>query len=213
VEGKFVVLEGIEACGKGSVVPYILNWFAGRGLATLHTREPGGTAYGEALRELLISKVHNAPPISDALGFYGARCDHTQNMIIPALQQGWNVICERYADSSLAYQVSSCPEVQAVHELCKPHLREPDLVLFLDISAETSLVRMDKRRIEKKIPLDKFESKGHDYLNQVRHNYIELSSDGVGRLKHNWTIVNAEQSLSGVVADIESCLAAFMGLA
>jgi thymidylate kinase len=103
--------------------------------------------------------------------------------------------------------------VQAVHELCKPHLREPDLVLFLDISAETSLVRMDKRRIEKKIPLDKFESKGHDYLNQVRHNYIELSSDGVGRLKHNWTIVNAEQSLSGVVADIESCLAAFMGLA
>jgi dTMP kinase len=210
VEGKFVVLEGIEACGKGSVVPYIRNWFAGRGLATLHTREPGGTAYGEALRELLISKDHNAPPISDALGFYGARCDHTQNMIIPALQQGWNVICERYADSSLAYQASSFPEVKAVHELCKPNLREPDLVFFLDISADTSLVRMEKRRIEKKIPLDKFESKGYDYLNQVRNNYTQLALDDSGHIKQNWRVVDAEQSLEEVVADIESYLAAFM---
>ncbi|WP_338924163.1 dTMP kinase (plasmid) [Pseudomonas silesiensis] len=210
MEGKLIVLEGIEACGKGSAVPSILKWFADRGLRTLHTREPGGTAYGEALRELLISKDHNAPPISDALGFYGARCDHTQNMIIPALQQGIYVICERYADSSLAYQVSSCPEVRAVHELCKPHLLEPDLVLFLDISADTSLVRMEKRRIEKKIPLDKFESKGYDYLNQVRYNYTELALDESGHIKQNWRVVDAEQSPEEVVADIESYLAAFM---
>lgn len=210
MEGKLIVLEGIEACGKGSAVPSILKWFADRGLRTLHTREPGGTAYGEALRELLISKDHNAPPISDALGFYGARCDHTQNMIIPALRQGTHVICERYADSSLAYQVSSCPEVKAIHDLCKPHLREPDLVLFLDISAGTSMVRMEKRRIERKIPLDKFESKGYEYLNQVRDNYIHLSSVPAGWLKHNWKIVDAEQTLDKVVAEIESILEVYI---
>lgn len=210
MEGKFVVLEGIEACGKGSVVPYILNWFADKGMPTLHTREPGGTAYGEALRALLISKDHNAPPISDALGFYGARCDHTKNMITPALHQGVNVICERYADSSRAYQRGSFPEVEAVHEMCKPFLREPDLVLFLDISAETSVLRMDKRRIEKNIPLDKFESKGHDYLNQVRTNYTQLALDESGNIKQNWRVVDAEQSLEDVVADIEAYLTAFM---
>lgn len=210
MQGTFIVLEGIEACGKGTVVPFILKWFAQRGLRTLHTREPGGTPYGEVLRELLISKDYNAPSISDALGFYGGRCDHTQNMIIPALQQGMHVICERYADSSLAYQRSSCPEVQAIHDLCKPHLREPDLVLLLDISAETSLVRMEKRRIEKKIPLDKFESKGHDYLNQVRTNYTQLARDEVGNIKQNWRVVDAEQTLENVVADIESYLTALM---
>jgi len=206
LRGMAIVAESLECGGKGTCSPFIMKWFADRGLKAIHTREPGGTPYAEKLREILISKEHNAPAISDALGFYASRCDHTQNLILPALQSGTNVLCERYYDSSLAYQSTYLPKVFDVHELCKPYLIEPDLVLFLNISAETSVARMEKRRIEKSIPLDKFESKGLEFLSQVRENYLMQSKDASGNPKPNWRIIDAEQPLEQVVADIYKVL-------
>lgn len=203
--GRLIVSEAIEAAGKGVNSLAIMKWFESRGMPALHTREPGGTPYAERLREILLSKDYNSPSISDALGFYAARCDHTQNLILPALQNDVHVLCERYSTSSLVYQ-ASLPEIQSIHEICKPYLVEPDLVLFLSISAETSVERMEKRRIEKNIPLDKFESKGIDYLNQVRENYLRQSKEESGNLKPNWRIIDAEQPLEQVVADIYKVL-------
>lgn len=202
MQSKLIVLEGIEAAGKGKASIAILNFLASKGQRVVHTREPGGTPYAEALRTVVTSKEFVTPGICEVMGFYGARCDHTQSLIIPSLESGSHVLSERYYASSFAYQKQTQTELESVHAICQPYLLEPDLVLFLDISPETSVKRMAEQRVAKGIALDKFELRGFEFMKQVRENYLRISKNETPATHKRWCTIDAEQPIEKVHQDI-----------
>lgn len=202
MQSKLIVLEGIEAAGKGKASIAIMNFLASKGQRVVHTREPGGTPYAEALRTVVTSKEYVTPGICEVMGFYGARCDHTQSLIIPALENGSHVLSERYYASSFAYQKQTQTELEAVHAICQPYLREPDLVLFLDITPETSVKRMAEQRVAKGIALDKFELRGLEFMQSVRANYLRIAKNETPATHKRWCTIDAEQPIEKVHQDI-----------
>lgn len=167
--GKLVVIEGMDGCGKGTNTEEALNWFNLRSLPVYHSREPGGSPFAEEIRSSLLSKKHDVPAMAEVLGMYCARVEHTQNVLIPKLQAGINVVCERYYLSSFAY--NHAHEIMAVHELCKPYILEPDLTILLNIYPQTSMARVRHRKITEGAEPDRIELKPLEYFNQVFDNY------------------------------------------
>jgi dTMP kinase len=146
------------------------------------------------------------------MGFYGARCDHTQSLIIPSLENGSHVLSERYYASSFAYQKQTQTELEAVHAISKPYLLEPDLVLFLDISPETSVKRMAEERVAKGIALDKFELRGLEFMQSVRANYLRISRNETPATHKRWCTIDAEQPIEKVHQDIFKILSEVLQL-
>lgn len=202
MQSKLIVLEGLEASGKGRASSAILDFMADKGQRVVHTREPGGTPYAEALRKVVTSKEFITSGICEVMGFYGARCDHTQSLIVPSLEAGSHVLSERYYASSFAYQKQTQTELEAIHGICQPYLREPDLVLYLDISPETSVKRMAEERVAKGIALDKFELRGLEFMQLVRENYLRISTNETPAKHKRWCTIDAEQPIEKVHQDI-----------
>lgn len=205
IVGKLAVLEGIEACGKGTVSEYMPEYYESRGLPFYLTREIGGTPFAEICRRLVISDEFNPPVLAEAFAAYAARLDHNTHVLIPKVNAGINVFSERYYGSSWVYQ--NCPQIMAVHGLCEPYMLEPDLTIFLDISAELSNERMVKSRVEKGIPLDKIEQRGIGYLNQCRTTYVRIADK-----KDSWITIDASQSIEAVKRDIFAALDKLYGI-
>jgi len=203
--GKFIVLESIEAAGKGTATAYVKEHFKAHGIDCVYTREPGGTPMAEVMREMMLSRAVPMTPIADLLLSYTSRTLHTTDVIIPALEAGRHVFSERYYGSALAYQSQTCPDTQMFHDLIVKHLRKPDLTIFLDISTETSMHRMQETRIAKGIALDKFESKGFDYFEGVRNAYKKQIDD-------SWIVIDAEQPLENVKEQLCNILNKFLGI-
>lgn len=198
---KFIVLESIEAAGKGTATAYTKSLCALHKIPMTFTREIGGTAYAEAVREIMLNLTQgytNVASISDLMVAYAARVHHTQNLIIPALEKG-HVFSERYYASTLAYQAVECPETRAVHDLVMPYLRKPDLTILLDIRPETSFARMKETRTDLGIALDKFEQKSLEYFYKVRANYQ-------AQLDDTWILVDAERPLAQVKEQISAII-------
>lgn len=194
--GKFVVLEGIECSGKGTIAAHVKqNW------DMRCTREPGGTPFAEILRTLLISNDHpNVPPLAELYGFYSARVEHTANFIVPTLESGQNVFSERYYDSTRAYQAANyggSELVDKVHEFSKPFLRKPDVTIYLDIPVEVCMQRMYKNRGKEN--LDKIEQRGVEYFETVRSNYFR-------NVDNSYMFVDATQSIESVLEAVDYIL-------
>lgn len=190
--GKFIVFSGMDACGKTTNLTHVDMRMNSTGIDYAMTREPGGTPFAERIRELILSDDYDVPPLSEVLMFYTGRVDHTKNLIVPYLERGFHVLSDRYYDSSLAYQSVDCPETHALHELCKPHLRVPDLTLLFDVPAEIGLERMKKSRGADK--MDKIEKRGIAYFTQVRNNFLSMASNDP-----NTIIIDATKPLSVVM--------------
>ena len=208
IRGSLFVLESIEAAGKGTATTYMKEHFEKCGIPVLFTREIGGTPYAEAIREIMLdmSKDYpNVPTVSDLLIAYAARIEHTQNVIIPALENGVHVFSERYYASTLAYQSIECPETRAVHDLISGYLVKPDLTILLNISPETSVRRMRESRTDVGIELDKFELKSLDYFRAVHKAYHQQIDD-------TWHIVDAEKSIPEVKQQLCGNLNKFLGI-
>lgn len=203
--GKFIVLESIEAAGKGTATEYVTDYVRKRGIPFAFTREPGGTDYAEPIREHMLKWEGKVPPICQAFLSYASRCEHTETMIIPKLEQGINVFSERYYGSALAYQSQTYGFTKAVHNLARPHLREPDLVIFLDLPPEVSMQRMHDSRTAKGIELDEFEKKPIEYFCNVRDTYYGMMDD-------TWAIVDAQAPLSDVKQKIIALLDHVLGI-
>ena len=197
--GKFVVLEGIEACGKGSTAEHVRNRWSRDKLIT--TREIGGTPFAEKIREMMLSKEYpDLLPISELYICYAARADHTNLVINKFLNQGIHVFSERYYDSTRAYQSAffgGSEMVDRVHELTLPFLRKPDITIYLDITTELSIERMMKYRGPE--VMDKIESRGFDYLETVRQNYLKNADE-------SYRFVDASMPLADVLAQVDSIM-------
>lgn len=201
--GKLFVVEGLDGCGKGTVAKQMLKWFEDRNLPVYHSFEPGGSPFANALRKELLSKEHDVPPMAEVLGMYCARVEHTQNVLIPKLQAGFNVVCERYYLSSFAY--NHAYEVKNIHAICKPYILEPDATVFLDVTVETSMARVRQRKIDEGAEPDRIELKSPEYFEKVHMLYLE----NLHRAE-NLHYIDGEQSRENVAYNILEVLASVM---
>jgi dTMP kinase len=155
--GRFITLEGGEGAGKSTQSELLAGWLTEQGIDAVQTREPGGSPRAEVLRELLLSGV--VAPFgaeAEALFFAVARADHMNETIRPALQGGAWVICDRFIDSTRAYQGANGVEPQDINRLENLAIGadRPDLTLILDLPAEVGLYRA----LSRSGPVDRFEA-------------------------------------------------------
>ena len=147
--GRFIALEGGEGAGKSTQARLLAEALAGRGLDVVVTREPGGTAGAEAIRALLLGTAGEGwHPRAEALLFAAARSDHVERLIRPALARGAWVVCDRFVDSSRAYQGGGAElddaDIMALHRIGSQGLL-PDLTLLIEVAPEIAATRLAAR--------------------------------------------------------------------
>lgn len=176
--GRFITLEGGEGVGKSTLAAELVRRLEAKGLNVRTTREPGGTAGADALRALLLRRPEEAldwSPLSEALLFYAARRDHLEKTIRPFLEDGGWVICDRFSDSTRAYQAAAGgavgAEIEALEAMVVGNWK-PDLTLVLD----TSLVESRARRGLRVDPHDTIEARGVDYHERVRRAFMLIAA-------------------------------------
>ncbi len=200
-KGLFITFEGVEGAGKTTNIEYIAEKIIDAGHEILLTREPGGTELGEAIRELLISKDfpemhHN----TELLLMFAARAEHLQRKIIPALEQGKWVLCDRFTDATYAYQGAGRDidqnNIRALENLVQGSLR-PDYTFLFDIDADIGLARAKSRG-----ETDRFEQQHIDFFNRVRSQYLTMAEENPSRYR----IVQAQFDLDTVQKQIDDLL-------
>lgn len=141
MKGKFITVEGCEGVGKSTQLRLLKDYFEREGIEAVFTREPGGTPVAERIREILLDKKLSVSPIIEAELFAVARTEHINNLIKPSLDEGKVVVCDRYIDSSLAYQgVARSLGIDRVYEI-NAFARDncmPDLTIFIDMDPANS---------------------------------------------------------------------------
>ena len=182
--GRFITLEGGEGAGKSTQVRAIAERLASAGLEVLATREPGGTPHAEALRHALLSGA--AAPmgsVAEALLFSAARIDHLDNLIRPALARGAWVLCDRFSDSTRAYQGAlgnlDPRLVRALEQVALGDTR-PDLTLILDLPPELGLARAAARRKSGE-QADRFEAEELAFHRGLRAAFQDIAASEPGR--------------------------------
>ena len=197
--GRFVVLEGIDGCGKTTQLQALRDWLHFSGLMPpsarlIATREPGGTALGLALRQLLLHPPATVQPAPTAeLLLYAAdRAQHVAEVIRPALDRGDWVLCDRFAGSTAAYQGYgrglNLEMIRALEYIATGGL-QPDLTLWLDVSLAESCRRRGGQ------PADRIEGEGAEFLARVEDGFLELA------MQRDWACVNADQPVADVTKD------------
>ena len=196
MRGRLITIEGVEGVGKSSVLPVIEKYLTGRGVEVLQTREPGGTELGEQLREVLLNTDQEIAPNAELLLMFAARAQHIEKVILPALTAGQWVLCDRFTDSSFAYQGGGrclgADRVRIIEKWLHGDLKS-DLTLLLDASRETSLERTKKRRI-----LDRIEAEGDEFFERVRTAFLEQARAHPKRIK----VIDANPDFETVSASL-----------
>lgn len=196
-KGFLVVLEGPEGAGKTTNREFMREWFLAAGFNVVITREPGGTPFAEKIRELLLKPTdETVDPLTEMLLFFAARRQHVIEVIQPALDRGDIVICDRFVDSTYAYQVHGRRFedriVQTLETLCLNGLR-PDITFLFDISVTAGAARAASRG-----RLDRFEMEGFDFFERVAEGYRARMALDPGRYRR----IDAGQNLPAVQAQL-----------
>ncbi|WP_445115465.1 dTMP kinase [Acinetobacter sp. WZC-1] len=178
----FISFEGTEGVGKTTLITALHDYFQQNGQEVLLTREPGGTPLAEQIRALLLSVSHDEAMSHDTelLLMYAARAQHVQQVIIPALDAGKTVLCDRFCDASFAYQCAGRGLSREKLRLLNDNfvLRMPDLTFWLDAPIETGMARARERGA-----LDRFEQEKYDFFEKVRSGYAEIYAREPERMK------------------------------
>ncbi len=206
--GRFITLEGMEGAGKSTNLEYLCTLLERRGLGYIVTREPGGTEVAEAIREVLLTR--HAEPIvamSELLLVFAARAQHLERVIIPALQQGQWVICDRFTDATYAYQgfgrEMGGEQVERLEQWVQGSLR-PDLTLVLDVPVALSVERISSRA-----QLDRFEAEPAAFFERVRDGYLARIAADAARYR----LIDASRPLAEVQREIAQRVEPFIDTA
>ena len=188
MKGKFISFEGPEGSGKSTQIEMLYSYLREKGHDCLKTREPGGTGVGERIREIVLGARDESIGVRAELFLILAdRAQHTAEVILPALNAGKVVLCDRYNDSTMAYQgYGRRLDIEEVRRLCDyaSHGLQPDLTFLLDIDVARGLKRTKKRhRIGNgDEPADRFESEGIEFHERLRLGYLSLAKEEPGRI-------------------------------
>ena len=199
LRGRFITLEGIDGAGKSTHARWIADALAARGRRVVATREPGGTATGEAIREWLLHRAmtHDA----EALLMFAARREHVLQVIEPALARGECVVCDRYTDATYAYQGGGhgvpLELIATLERLLHPDCN-PDLTLLFDVPEAVSRQRL-RRQQAKGRELDKFEREAEAFFERVRNAYLERAAAEPARFR----VIDSVRPVPDVRADLQ----------
>jgi thymidylate kinase (EC 2.7.4.9) len=172
-KGLFITFEGIEGSGKTTQSRILKEKLIKEGLPVIHTFEPGGTVLGEKIREILLDPHMKIYPVSELLLYFAVRIQHVYEKIKPALEKGYVVICDRFHDSTLAYQgYGRGVSLKIINDLYKMFVDnlKPDLTILLDLPAEIGL-----KRNEEANKRDRFELEDITFHNKVKQGYLEIA--------------------------------------
>ncbi|NLK44861.1 MAG: dTMP kinase [Tissierellia bacterium] len=205
LRGHFITLEGPDGSGKSTILKLIENYLGDKGIEFITTREPGGTNIGEKIRHIILDNNNtNMGGETEALLYAAARAQHVHEKIIPALEDGKLVICDRFTLSSLAYQgVGRDLGIERVKYINDFAIRGiyPDLILFFHVNPELTL----ERKIGK-VSADRLELEGNEFHKKVYDGYMEL----LEMYPKNIKIIDASKSIEEVfkqsIEEIESLL-------
>jgi dTMP kinase len=189
----FITLEGPDGSGKTSHIKPLAEWLEGQGHRVHTAREPGGTAISEQIRTVIHDlKNTEMHPHTETLLYQAARAQIVEQVFRPKLAEGWIVLCDRYADSTLAYQgyghKQDLEEVRLLVRYATGGLI-PDLTLLLDVDAETGLKRSSQRHSDGG-EWNRLDAYQLDFHRRVRAGYLELARQDPGR----WVVVDAGQA-------------------
>ena len=176
MSNKFLVVEGSERVGKSSQIKIIEKYLIDNKIDYILTREPGGTSFGESIRDIILNDDNNTEELTDSLLFYASRYENYKKIILPALAAGKTVVCARYHYSTLVYQgiVGNNSSVKAIHEIFDAiYSKMIDHIIYLYTTPQESFKRISKRSVT-----DKFESRGLSYLEDLSNAY-ELVFNGM----------------------------------
>lgn len=201
--GKFITFEGPEGAGKTTIIELLKNHFQKTGFEAVFTREPGGIHIAEKIREVILNKDHtNMDGRTEALLYAAARRQHLVEKVIPALQEGKTVICDRFIDSSLAYQGYArglgIDEVYSINEFAINGCF-PDLTIYFNIEPEVGLKRIEANSNREKNRLD---LEGLAFHRKVQEGYKEV----VEKFQDRIISINANNPKEDVLKDVITVL-------
>ena len=184
IQGRFISFEGTEGVGKTTAIEQLCTRLQARGIDYLRTREPGGSPFAERLREILLDPNTAINDDTELLLMFAARCDHMQQVILPALQRGTWVICDRFTDSTVAYQgfgradgdATVCAKIDMLIEQFV--LQLPALTLWLDLPVSEGMARANKRSAA-----DRFEQQATEFFTRVHQGFSVLASEQPERIQ------------------------------
>lgn len=176
---RFITFEGIDGCGKSTLMTALANELQGRGFSVDQTREPGGTPLAEELRNIILRKASEVPFARTELLLYeAARAQHVDGRIRPALQEGKWVLCDRFYDSSLAFQgagrLLKMTDVSWLNDFATGGLK-PDLTILLDCPVEVGQARRKKRQVANTTQADRIEAEKKAFHEAVRRGFLSIA--------------------------------------
>lgn len=204
MKGLFITFEGVDGCGKSTQLRFLGDYLAQEGYDLLFTREPGGCEIAEKIRSLLLdvenSEMDNK---TEALLYAAARAQHISQVIKPALDAGKIVLCDRFIDSSIAYQGVGrglgIENVMAINRFAMAGVM-PDKTFFLDFPPELAFERMSKKRVHDRLELE--EMKFHQTLYNGFLQLCELFPERIIRVDANGNKFETSEKIKGIMADI-----------
>ena len=182
--GRFISFEGTEGVGKTTAIEQLCLQLEKNGIQYLRTREPGGSPFAERLRDILLDPTTEIEDDTELLLLFAARCDHMHQVILPALQRGTWVICDRFTDSTIAYQgfgrghgdKAMLTKIETLIEQFVTQL--PELTLWLDLPVAEGMARANKRSAA-----DRFEQQAMDFFTWVHTGFSRLASSHPERIQ------------------------------
>ncbi|EKE04709.1 MAG: Thymidylate kinase [uncultured bacterium] len=192
--GLFITFEGIDGSGKSTQLNKVAEFLKEKNIDCIITRDPGGTDLGSKLRNILLNYEGKIYPLCELFLYLADRAQHVDEKIIPALNSGTVVLCDRYIDSTIAYQGYArglnIEELVSLNNFAT-HTLWPDLTLIFDINPEISLKRVGDNK-------DRLESESINFHKKVREGYLELAKQHPSRIK----IINSNQSIEDIYKDV-----------
>jgi dTMP kinase len=203
---KFITFEGGEGSGKSTQSKLLLEYFAKNNIPAVLTREPGGTTLAEEIRGILVKeKTYKFDKISETLLFYAARKDHVENFVKPKLAEGFTVICDRFNDSTIAYQgYGHGVDLGFINDLSKLVLGDfaPDISFIFNMDIKKGIARAAARQSKTTLLENHFEKLPLAFHERVLAGFLDIASKNPSRCK----IIDADNAIDEVHKAVVKCL-------
>jgi dTMP kinase len=200
MRGRFITLEGIDGAGKSTHLQWLAQFLEERGVRVRLAREPGGTKLGEKVRDIVLTGSYQLHPETETLLMFAARREHVEKILLPALQAGQWVVCDRFTDATYAYQSGGSgvewDKIVLLEQWAHQGL-QPDLTLLLDVSPE-----LGRQRVIEGRTADRFEREREEYFLRVRSAYLRRARecpDRVHVVDANESVVKVREALEDII--------------